>query len=309
MKKTISRIKDLKDLPWKRDQVVTLTKKEAFEMIKYIQSTGMPIRNFLEFGCGVSTHFLSQLNFENYVAVEEYQPTIDNVSRHCPNVVICKRWVDIPKRKYDFVFVDSHTGGNARRHQRYKPFEYAILNDLLSDSTIMIAHDHTMVDKGDFSRLSVEKGWHGYMNKYKWTLVDQIRVRKNLGIYKHTEHTRETYLSEYNPDVSGESDDKGREEQEMSFEGYYQILCENGHHRSEDVYMMPDEDKWRCDICGAKLVWTNTVDLTNGTWGPNEERIDGYIELEVKDPERMCVCEKCGNEHVSEAATYHIPDQ
>jgi hypothetical protein len=61
----------------------------------------------------------------------------------------------------------------------------------------MIAHDHTMVRRGDYSRLSITNGWHGCLNEHKWTLVDQIELRKSFGIYKLTQHNENEYLSEY----------------------------------------------------------------------------------------------------------------
>lgn len=60
----------------------------------------------------------------------------------------------------------------------------------------------------------------------------------------------------------------------MSFEGYYQVLCKNGHYW-EDAYCYHvhspgeepcpacDPEEWRCDDCGAKRAWINTVDDTN----------------------------------------------
>jgi hypothetical protein len=189
------KIEDLKDLPWKRTRM-SPTKEEIYQIIDYAQKHGKRFDNFLEFGCGVSTFFLSQLNFKRYVSVEEYEPAIQMVKKYCPNVTICKKWEEIPKLKYDFVFCDSHAGGDALAHERHKPFQYAIENDLLLPDTIMFAHDHTMVKEQDYSRLSIEKGWHGCLNKYKWTLVKQIKFRKNFGIYKQTEHTIDTYLNE-----------------------------------------------------------------------------------------------------------------
>ncbi|HUU87605.1 MAG TPA: hypothetical protein VMX17_07600 [Candidatus Glassbacteria bacterium] len=190
-------INDLKDLPYKRTRM-SPTKEEIFQMIDYMQSSENRFDNFLEFGCGVSTFFLSQLKFKNYIAIEDYSPAIEQVTKYCPNVNICTKWEQIPTLKYNFVFVDSHAGGDALGHERHKPFQYAIEHNLLLEDTIMFAHDHTMVNKGDFSRLNINEGWHGCLNKYKWTLVKQIKFRKNFGIYKITEHNNKTYLNEEN---------------------------------------------------------------------------------------------------------------
>jgi len=45
----------------------------------------------------------------------------------------------------------------------------------------------------------------------------------------------------------------------MSYEGYSQCVCANGHYSEMDVY----EDKEKCE-CGAVFAWTNSVDSTNG---------------------------------------------
>lgn len=77
----------------------------------------------------------------------------------------------------------------------------------------------------------------------------------------------------------------------MSFEGYYQKLCEKGHLTCVDVYG-PEDDK--CN-CGKKFVWENTVDQTNG-------ENDGLVNLEIISQES---CDCCG--HVKETV-YKIPD-
>jgi hypothetical protein len=177
-------IDELKDCPWKRTRM-SPTKEEIFHVIQYIMSRKLPIDTFLEFGCGVTSWYLSQLGFQDYIAVEEYEEAINKVQRYCLNVKVVRKWTDIPSKKYRYVLVDSHAGGDALGNERHKPFEYAILNNLLLNDTIMIAHDHTMVRDGDLSRRNITTGWHGVMNKYGWELVHQIELRKSFGIYEH----------------------------------------------------------------------------------------------------------------------------
>jgi hypothetical protein len=114
---------------------------------------------------------------------------------------------------------------------------------------------------------------------------------------------------------------KGRKQ--MSWEGYYQALCEKGHQCSLDPYdsmwlksgygeSLDDEKGSKCH-CGAKIVWYNVVDTTNGSFevddsGKEVKRIDGYIELEEKEPAVHCQCSGCGNTHVSKEATYKVPE-
>lgn len=75
----------------------------------------------------------------------------------------------------------------------------------------------------------------------------------------------------------------------MSFEGYVQILCKNGHYWEVDCY---DDDEKHCSICGEKPKWRNLVDITNGSFDFDGSRCDGYIHLEVKNIKK---CTHCGS--------------
>jgi hypothetical protein len=97
----------------------------------------------------------------------------------------------------------------------------------------------------------------------------------------------------------------------MSFEGYYQRLCEEGHYSTQDCYASfgVQEADWACPICGKGQAWWNLVDVTNGSFDDETgERVDGYIELEEKTPAEYCTCSTCGNRHVVKKATYKIPE-
>lgn len=92
----------------------------------------------------------------------------------------------------------------------------------------------------------------------------------------------------------------------MSYEGYEQCLCVNGHYTiQEDIW--GHEEEWKCPVCQALLGWYNCVNVTNGSWDENDNRIDGYVELEVKVKQETCKCKDCGNEHVTKPARYKIP--
>jgi hypothetical protein len=92
----------------------------------------------------------------------------------------------------------------------------------------------------------------------------------------------------------------------MSYEGYEQVLCEKGHLSTFGCW-----DEWQHNPichCGAKLVWWNAVDETNGSFEMNpttgqEERIDGYVELEVLEEGKKC--EHCGS--MIGETTYKVP--
>ena len=91
----------------------------------------------------------------------------------------------------------------------------------------------------------------------------------------------------------------------MSFEGYYQKLCANGHLTCVDVYqdeymsypcMCKEDDECTCRSeepkchCGAEYVHSNMVDQTNGIDEETGE-CPGYIRFEKID-EKICEC--CG---------------
>jgi hypothetical protein len=93
----------------------------------------------------------------------------------------------------------------------------------------------------------------------------------------------------------------------MSYEGHEQVLCEKGHLSSFNCF----DEGWMFNPichCGAKLVWYNSVNETNGSFEEDENgietdiRIDGYIELEILEAGKKC--EHCG---MTGEATYKIP--
>jgi len=75
----------------------------------------------------------------------------------------------------------------------------------------------------------------------------------------------------------------------MSFEGYYQLICKKGHYYTEGLW--GPEEKALCPVCNSRAAWWNLVNVTNGSFEENE-RIDGYISLEVKSRK---VCEHCNS--------------
>ena len=107
------------------------------------------IKTILEFGCGVTSWVLhNSLNYTKYIAVEQFQPCIDTVKSHVPNIEIIGYWDKIPKDSYDLLFVDASTGWPAglkplaitnRRPFRDDAIHY--VKDMLHKDTIVIIHD------------------------------------------------------------------------------------------------------------------------------------------------------------------------
>jgi len=90
----------------------------------------------------------------------------------------------------------------------------------------------------------------------------------------------------------------------MSFEGYYQMLCEKGHLTLADAYIKYEYDSCCANDgdCGCKFVWSNLVDDTS-----NDEV--GKIELEVEHERRTVQCKHCHSVLVAEETRYKIPNK
>jgi len=85
----------------------------------------------------------------------------------------------------------------------------------------------------------------------------------------------------------------------MSYEGYEQCICEDGHYFCADVW--GGEEKCHC---GKKAVWYNSVDETN---------CDGYgfIDMEqfIETAAETKTCECCGHVRVVKEVTYRVPSK
>lgn len=86
----------------------------------------------------------------------------------------------------------------------------------------------------------------------------------------------------------------------MSYEGYKDCICANGHLTSQDAY----EDH-PCVVCEAPIVWVNEIDQTNG------EDV-GYISSE--DMRSFCIerettskCPTCHSHTLYKPAVYRVP--
>lgn len=84
----------------------------------------------------------------------------------------------------------------------------------------------------------------------------------------------------------------------MSYEGYEQYLCSDGHYWTEDCWSssMYSDRKPSCPHCKKPAVFGNAVDQTNG---PDV----GRVILKEIAPAKICTC-KCGYAHASEPARF-----
>lgn len=86
----------------------------------------------------------------------------------------------------------------------------------------------------------------------------------------------------------------------MSYEGYEQCICKNGHYFERDAY----QDDRPCPDCDEEAAWFNGVDQTNG-----EDA--GFIPIEALDPFVITGIqqEKCnlGHYHTIANPVYRVP--
>jgi len=109
----------------------------------------------------------------------------------------------------------------------------------------------------------------------------------------------------------------------MSYEGYEQFLCPEGHLWTLDAfwYDYPSietqntQNGWPlCPDCKKLPVWKNSIDQTNGCdrldeKGHHSDCQCGYVELELAEPVKDCVCQNCGSHHSKEPPRYKIPEK
>lgn len=86
----------------------------------------------------------------------------------------------------------------------------------------------------------------------------------------------------------------------MSYEGYEQYLCENGHYWEEGC-SYGNEDPIPCADCGKPPVWVHSVDTTNDEGEP--------VVLKLKTPSKLETCPTCQHTKEVTPETYEIPPE
>ena len=85
----------------------------------------------------------------------------------------------------------------------------------------------------------------------------------------------------------------------MSYEGYSQVICADGHYFERDCF-----DNSTC-YCGAEDAWENGIDQTNG---PNQgEILEEDINKFLIEPSKAETCKHCGHTKIIGEAIYRIP--
>ncbi len=94
----------------------------------------------------------------------------------------------------------------------------------------------------------------------------------------------------------------------MSYETYFQALCENGHYNQlQGRTRAPDSDSSpECNICKSKIVWTNIVDDTNGDhWGIIPPDL---FKAFLKSSSKVETC-NLGHQHLIFHEVYNLPTE
>lgn len=96
----------------------------------------------------------------------------------------------------------------------------------------------------------------------------------------------------------------------MSYEGYEQLLCKNGHYHTADCRddgMSRDPNcipfnSVKCPDCGAEFVWMNSVDDTNC-----DEQ--GYIDIDLFQIRHAVFVTTPKGREIYTEAVYRIPSK
>ena len=61
----------------------------------------------------------------------------------------------------------------------------------------------------------------------------------------------------------------------MSYEGYSQLLCKNGHYWKKDCYEVDYTElkDHKCPVCKKPAIWENMVDITNGSFDDDHDAL------------------------------------
>ena len=91
----------------------------------------------------------------------------------------------------------------------------------------------------------------------------------------------------------------------MSWEGWGQCLCKNGHEYSIGQY--DEGDSLICPYCKSAQAWVHWVDETNGCMCEDRSCPAHKLPLKVKTEAVFSDCECCGHRRLVGYPTYEIP--
>ena len=88
----------------------------------------------------------------------------------------------------------------------------------------------------------------------------------------------------------------------MSYEGYTEVLCSNGHYTTIDCH----DSLERCPWCKSLPKMTREVDQTNGAMENYPITMSSFHALKVKEPLKTQTCD-LGHKHIIKQQTYYFP--
>jgi hypothetical protein len=89
----------------------------------------------------------------------------------------------------------------------------------------------------------------------------------------------------------------------MSYEGFEEHLCANGHLRIFDAFDSIIDEDMKCN-CGAPFVFCHSVNQTNGVIAGDSSTVGYHFRIDT--PAKFEIC-NLGHRHVIEEIRYKIP--
>ena len=161
--------------------------KELDALYNFLEPQNGEIKDVLEFSCGITSYVIYNAcdKFYNYTAIESFQPCIDMVKQHCPDISVISKWTDIPDNKFDLVFVDGSSGypldlkplsPTPKCPIPFRNDAIKYVEPKLSKNAIVIIHDYNHHDAG--YRLPRK-----YLEDNNYELIWHCDIGNGLGAY------------------------------------------------------------------------------------------------------------------------------
>lgn len=159
-----------------------------------IQGASRRFTSIVEFGCGITTILThSILRPTIYIALETFQPCIDEVRRHisAPGFAIFKNWDSIKAYRWDFVFIDGSSGCGAEKgHHRDLALRAAMLR--LHNGAIILFHDSKHAEGKKVERVIKQHNSEHPQNPSLFEWADSSFNGRGWAAYKYNSQFQKT---------------------------------------------------------------------------------------------------------------------
>ena len=174
--KTSTRSPNQQEMDWLYDWIV-----------KQLNEDKLPSNaKILEFGSGITSYVISNAipNFQKYVCVEYFPLCVDQVKLHTNNIeFVSDSWHNIPKEKYDLVFVDSSSCAPSDL-KPHNPKHDRIFRDDAIHYVIPFVSQKCFFAIHDWCYKTAWLRPKEYFEAINHKLIDCIRTKHGLGIYQ-----------------------------------------------------------------------------------------------------------------------------